>query len=168
MTIPVIPDEPSVAHSTIPTVNISHPTSNSAAPDPVKVASHSKSDHAQISESKEVDEESDESDESNESDESSESQESKEEASPPHLANVTESVQAAKASMNASVPTVQEIKTDLLSPTSVSPTSPTAAETAVPLEISEPDVTVVSMATIISDVTFLPSLKPEPEVPLLS
>lgn len=161
MTVP-IPDDPSVTNSN---VNISH-LSSSSAPAPVKIATPSKTDPVQISESKEVDKESDESDGSDESDESSESQNSKEEgsSSPPHLANVTKTpVQAAKDSIDASTSN-QENKTELLSNTSV--TSLTKAETGAPFKISEPEVTTASVATIISDVNFLPSLKLEPEVPL--
>jgi hypothetical protein len=158
MTVP-IPNDPSVTNSN---VNISHPTSSSA-PAPVKIAPPSKTDPVQISESKEVDKESDESDES---DESSESQNSKEEGpSPPHLADVTKTpVQACNEDSIDASTSNQENKTEVLSNTSV--TSLTKAETGAPFKISEPEVTTASVATIISDVTFSPSLKLEPEVPL--
>jgi hypothetical protein len=158
MTVP-IPNDPSVTNSN---VNISHPTSSSA-PAPVKIATPSKTDPVQISESKEVDKESAESDES---DESSESQNSKEEGpSPPHLADVTKTpVQACNEDSIDASTSNQENKTEVLSNTSV--TSLTKAETGAPLKISEPEVTTASVATIISDVTFSPSLKLEPEVPL--
>jgi hypothetical protein len=158
MTVP-IPNDPSVTNSN---VNISHPTSSSA-PAPVKIATPSKTDPVQISESKEVDKESAESDES---DESSESQNSKEEGpSPPHLADVTKTpVQTGNEDSIDASTSNQENKTEVLSNTSV--TSLTKAETGAPFKISEPEVTTASLATIISDVTFSPSLKLEPEVPL--
>jgi hypothetical protein len=161
MTVP-IPNDPSVTNSN---VNISHPTSSSA-PAPVKIATPSKTDPVQISESKEVDKESDESEESDESDESSESQNSKEEGpSPPHLADVTKTpVQTGNEDSIDASTSNQENKTEVLSNTSV--TSLTKAETGAPFKISEPEVTTASVATIISDVTFSPSLKLEPEVPL--